>query len=213
MTNEDNGEQPSSQGEVDISPQRTSRLDLNGDGRVDHKDLLHGMKVAGITVTAAASAVGVTAATAAIAGQALVGATASTIGTAAATTGGAIAGFATGLAAGTSTFGAVAVTKIGSALLIQSVTVTSVSASVVAKWTATTTAIAAATEIGSGFIAGLPIVKAVATAGLKTSGEIVVIAGTAFSVKAAIASGLIIAVAAGGTVYFLLTKEGAEKAE
>lgn len=40
-----------------------SRFDLNGDGAVDLKDLAWAAKVAGVTVSAAAAAIGVTAST------------------------------------------------------------------------------------------------------------------------------------------------------
>ena len=52
---------------------RLSMLDLNGDGKIDRIDLYYAMKVAGISVSGAAAAVGVTAVASETAGAAPVG--------------------------------------------------------------------------------------------------------------------------------------------
>ena len=188
-------------------------LDLNGDGKVDYEDALHALKIAGVTVSAAATAVGVTAATSAAAGAALVSSTAASMGTSIAAAGGAVVGTVAGLSAGTSTIGVINVVQVGSAMLVESATLSSVSSGVVGAWAGTTSAFAASAEIASGYIAGLPIVKAAAVSSLKSAGEVVVIGGIVFSVKAAIATGLVMAVLAAGVVYYVLTKEAEEKIE
>ena len=194
-------------------PQDKSLFDLNDDGVVDFKDLTHALKLAGITVSAAASAVGITAAASAAAGAALVSSTASTIGTGITAAGGAVVGTVAGLSAGTSTAGIISVTNIGSALLVESFTVTTISKGVVTAWAATTTAVAASAEIASGYVAGLPIVKAAAVSSLKASGDIVMIGGIAFSVNVAIVTGLVTAVIVGAVVLYVLTSEGQAKLE
>ena len=193
--------------------QDKSLFDLNDDGVVDLKDLAHALKLAGITVSAAASAVGITAAASAAAGAALVSSTAATIGTGITAAGGAVVGTVAGLSAGTSTAGIISVTNIGSALLVESFTVTTISKGVVTAWAATTTAVAASAEIASGYVAGLPIVKAAAVASLKASGDIVMIGGIAFSVNVAIVTGLVTAIIVGAVVLYLLTSEGQAKLE
>ena len=190
-----------------------SLFDLNDDGVVDLKDLTHALKLAGITVSAAASAVGITAAASAAAGAALVSSTAATIGTGITAAGGAVVGTVAGLSAGTSTAGIISVTNIGSALLVESFTVTTISKGVVTAWAATTTAVAASAEIASGYVAGLPIVKAAAVSSLKASGDIVMIGGIAFSVNVAIVTGLVTAIVVGTVVLYLLTSEGQAKLE
>jgi len=192
---------------------RLGMLDLNGDGKIDRKDLYHAMKVAGITVSAGAAAVGVTAAASATAGAALVSSTASTIGTSIAVAGGTIAGAAAGLYAGTTSFVLIHAVKIGSVLFVESAVVSSVSSATVLAWSSVTGAAAAALEIASGTIAGLPIVKAAALSALQASGQVIVIGGVAFSTNVAIASGAVLAVVAAGVVYYVLTKEGQEKLE
>lgn len=192
---------------------RLSMLDLNGDGKIDRKDLYYAMKVAGISVSGAAAAVGVTAVASATAGAALVSATASSIGTAVAVAGGTLAGAVAGLYAGTSSFVLIHAVKIGSVLFVESAVVTSVSSATVLAWTSVTGAAAAALEIASGTIAGLPIVKAIALTSLEASGQVIVIGGVAFSTNVAIASGAVLAVVAAGVVYYVLTKEGQEKLE
>lgn len=193
--------------------QDKSLFDLNDDGVVDLKDLTHALKLAGITVSAAASAVGITAAASAAAGAALVSSTAATIGTGITAAGGAVVGTVAGLSAGTSTAGIISVTNIGSALLVESFTVTTISKGVVTAWAATTTAVAASAEIASGYVAGLPIVKAAAVSSLKASGDIVMIGGIAFSVNVAIVTGLVTAIVVGTVVLYLLTSEGQAKLE
>ena len=193
--------------------QDKSLFDLNDDGVVDLKDLAHALKLAGITVSAAASAVGITAAASAAAGAALVSSTAATIGTGITAAGGAVVGTVAGLSAGTSTAGIISVTNIGSALLVESFTVTTISKGVVTAWAATTTAVAASAEIASGYVAGLPIVKAAAVSSLKASGDIVMIGGIAFSVNVAIVTGLVTAIVVGTVVLYLLTSEGQAKLE
>ena len=193
--------------------QDKSLFDLNDDGVVDLKDLTHALKLAGITVSAAASAVGITAAASAAAGAALVSSTAATIGTGITAAGGAVVGTVAGLSAGTSTAGIISVTNIGSALLVESFTVTTISKGVVTAWAATTTAVAASAEIASGYVAGLPIVKAAAVSSLKASGDIVMIGGIAFSVNVAIVTGLVTAVIVGAVVLYVLTSEGQAKLE
>ena len=193
--------------------QDKSLFDLNDDGVVDLKDLAHALKLAGITVSAAASAVGITAAASAAAGAALVSSTAATIGTGITAAGGAVVGTVAGLSAGTSTAGIISVTNIGSALLVESFTVTTISKGVVTAWAATTTAVAASAEIASGYVAGLPIVKAAAVSSLKASGDIVMIGGIAFSVNVAIVTGLVTAIIVGAVVLYLLTSEGQAKLE
>lgn len=193
--------------------QDKSLFDLNDDGVVDLKDLAHALKLAGITVSAAASAVGITAAASAAAGAALVSSTAATIGTGITAAGGAVVGTVAGLSAGTSTAGIISVTNIGSALLVESFTVTTISKGVVTAWAATTTAVAASAEIASGYVAGLPIVKAAAVSSLKASGDIVMIGGIAFSVNVAIVTGLVTAVIVGAVVLYVLTSEGQAKLE
>ena len=190
---------------------RLGMLDLNGDGKIDRKDLYYAMKVAGISVSAGAAAVGVTAVASATAGAALVSATASTIGTSIAVASGTIVGAAAGLYAGTSSFLLIHAVKIGSVIFVESAVVTSVSSATVLAWTSVTGAAAAALEIASGTIAGLPIVKAAALTALEASGQVIVIGGVAFSTPVAIASGAILAVVAAGVVYYILTKEGQEK--
>ena len=192
---------------------RLGMLDLNGDGKIDRKDLYHAMKVAGISVSAAAAAVGVTAVASATAGAALVSATASSIGTTVAVASGTIVGAAAGLYAGTSSFLLIHAVKIGSVMFVESAVVTSVSSTTVLAWTSATGAVAAALEIASGTIAGLPIVKAAALTALEASGQMIVIGGVAFSTSVAIASGAILAVVAAGVAYYVLTKEGQEKLE
>ena len=193
--------------------QDKSLFDLNDDGVVDLKDLAHALKLAGITVSAAASAVGITAAASAAAGAALVSSTAATISTGITAAGGAVVGTVAGLSAGTSTAGIISVTNIGSALLVESFTVTTISKGVVTAWAATTTAVAASAEIASGYVAGLPIVKAAAVSSLKASGDIVMIGGIAFSVNVAIVTGLVTAVIVGAVVLYVLTSEGQAKLE
>jgi hypothetical protein len=193
--------------------QDKSLFDLNDDGVVDLKDLAHALKLAGITVSAAASAVSITAAASAAAGAALVSSTAATIGTGITAAGGAVVGTVAGLSAGTSTAGIISVTNIGSALLVESFTVTTISKGVVTAWAATTTAVAASAEIASGYVAGLPIVKAAAVASLKASGDVVMIGGIAFSVNVAIVTGLVTAIIVGAVVLYLLTSEGQAKLE
>ena len=190
---------------------RLTILDLNGDGKIDRKDLYHAMKVAGISVSAAAAAVGVTAVASATAGAALVSATASSIGTTVAVASGTIVGAAAGLYAGTSSFLLIHAVKIGSVMFVESAIFSSVSYGTVLAWSSVTGAAAAALEIASGTIAGLPIVKAAALTALEASGQVIVIGGVAFSTTVAIASGAILAVVAAGVVYYVLTKEGQEK--
>ena len=190
---------------------RLTVLDLNGDGKIDRKDLYYAMKVAGISVSGAAAAVGVTAVASATAGAALVSATASSIGTSVAVAGGTIAGAAAGLYAGTSSFVLIKAAQFGSFLIVESAVVTSVSTATVLAWSSVTGAAAAALEVASGTIAGLPIVKAAALTALQASGQVIVIGGVAFSMSVAIASGAILAVVAAGVVYYVLTKEGQEK--
>lgn len=189
----------------------SSRFDLNGDGAVDLKDLAYAAKVAGVTVSAAATAVGVTAAVSAAAGAALVSTQAASFGAGIAAAGGAIVGTAAGFSAGTTTFGLISVTQIGSALLIETIAFKSVSTAAVAAWASTTTVVAATTEIASGYIAGLPIVKSAALASLKASGEVVVIGGIPFGVNTAIVAGIVTAVVVGAMVFYLLTDTGHNK--
>ena len=189
----------------------SSRFDLNGDGAVDLKDLAYAAKVAGVTVSAAAAAVGVTAAASAAAGAALVSTKAASLGAGIAAAGGAVVGTAAGFSAGTTSFGLISVTEIGSALLIETIAFKSVSTAAVSAWASTTTAVAATAEVASGYIAGLPIVKSAALASLKASGEVVMIGGIPFGVNTAIVAGIVTAVVVGAVVFYLLTDEGQQK--
>jgi hypothetical protein len=183
-------------------------FDLNKDGKVDHQDAVLAAKGIGITVTSAAVAVGVTSAIAAAAGSALVAGKAASIGTTLAVGAGMATGTVVGLFAGTSTAGFIAITQIGNAFFVESAIITSVSLDVVTTWAAATTGVAAAAEIAGGFIAGMPIVKTAAIASLKASGEIIVIGGKAFSVGAAISTGLVVTIIVAGIAYYLLTELG-----
>jgi hypothetical protein len=190
-------------------------LDVNGDGSLDLADVKaagrvvadNGVAISGTVGAAVTVAAGSAAAGAAV-GSAIVGAKAAAIGSAVATAAGATAGVVGGLWAGTATIPGLLVTQIGSLIIVESATLVTVSAPVVAAWTSTATVASAAAEAATGFVAGLPVVKSAAAYSAKAAGDIVMIGGVAFSVKAAIVAGLVLAVVIGGVAYYVLTKEG-----
>ena len=175
-------------------------LDINGDGSVDLKDAIMGLKVA--------LASGGTAGTAGLAhGAYLVASTASSIGATLAATGGSIAGAISGITAGTTTMGALSIANLGSVVVVQSAVAQMVNTGVATAITSATTTAAVAAEAASGYIAGLPIIKSAAAGILSKTGQVVVISGVAIGIHAAIAAGVISLVVCLGVVYFLRSNQ------
>ena len=184
----------------DLIAAATKALDLNGDGEVDLKDALWGASIVGATATTAAAA-------GYLSGAALVSATSTAIGTTLVATGGSLAGALAGLSIGTTTFGALSVVNLGPMIVIKSTLAQVVNSSTVGAITSISTAASVAAEAATGFIAGLPIVQTTAIATLEKTGEIIVLGGFPIGIHAAIAAGIITLVICGGVVYYLRTKE------
>ena len=178
----------------------TKALDLNGDGEVNLQDALWGASIVGATA-ANVAAVGY------LSGAALVSATSTAMGSTLAATGGSIAGAFTGISLGTTTVGALSVINLGSMIVVKSTLAQVVNTSAAAAVTSISTTATVAAEAASGFIAGLPIVQTSAIASLEKTGEIIVLGGFPIGIHAAIAAGLITLVICAGVVYYLRTKE------
>lgn len=190
----------------DILAAAKKAMDLNGDGQVNLKDALWGVGVIGTSAGAAAAA-------GYLSGAALVSATSSSIATTLVATGGSIAGVFAGISLGTTTMGALSVVNLGQMVVIKSAIAQVVNTSAVAAITSSTTAASVAVEAASGYISGLPIMKSAALAVLEKSGEVIVIAGVPIGLHVAIAAGLVTLVICAGVVYFLRSEQTLSDAE
>ncbi len=195
-------------------------LDINGDGALNFEDVSaagravanNGSVVAGSVAAAVTVAAG-SAAAGAVVGSAMVGAKASAIGATLATAAGATAGVLGGLWAGTTAIPGLLVTQIGSLVIIESATLMTVSAPVVAAWTTTATAASAAAEAMTGFVAGMPLIQSAAASSLEAAGKVVLIGGAPISIQAAIVAGFVIALVIAGIAYYVLTSEGQQNSD
>jgi hypothetical protein len=190
----------------DILAAAKKAMDLNGDGQVNLKDALWGAGVIGASAGAAATA-------GYLSGAALVSATSSAIGGTLVATGGSIAGALAGISIGTTTVGALSVVNLGQMVVVKSAFAQVVNASAAAAITSATTAVSVAAEAASGYVGGLPVIKTAALAALEKSGEVIVIAGVPIGIHAAIAAGLVTLVICAGVVYFLRSEQTLSDAE
>lgn len=184
----------------DILEAAKKAMDLNGDGEVNLKDALWGASAIGVSAGAAAAA-------GYLSGAALVSATSSAMGATLVATGGSIAGALAGISLGTTTVGALSVVNLGQMVVVKSAFAQVVNTSAAAAITSATTAVSVAAEAASGYVSGLPVIKSAAIASLEKSGEVVLVAGTPIGLHAAIAAGLVALVVCGGIVYYLRTKQ------
>jgi hypothetical protein len=186
-------------------------LDVNGDGSIDFQDVKVAGRVAAGSVAAAVTVTAGSAAAGAAIGTAMVGAKAASLGATVATASGSAVGLLGGIWAGTTAIPGLLITQIGSLVIIESATLVTVSAPVVAAWTATATAASAAAEAASGFVAGMPLIKSAAASSLEASGQILLVAGVPISIQALIVAGLVLSIVLGAVAYYVITKEGQEK--
>jgi hypothetical protein len=122
--------------------------------------------------------------------------------------GGAAAGAFIGATFGSSTAVSAAVIHYGSAVVVGSSSVTSISAPLLAAAASTGSW---AAQIATGKIADMAILKSVALSKAVAAGEVVIIAGVPMGVTAAIAAGLIAIVIVGAYAYYILTKDAVPK--
>jgi hypothetical protein len=191
-------------------------LDINNDGKVDHKDAMLAVSMVGV----GAAGVATTAAAAAVTGSAIVAAKSTAIATGIATACGAAAGAAatagaSSILAPTTFFVAECIAGVtaGGVTIFESVSIASATTGLSATASAVVSGAGALTGAATGAvsgaiqaIAGMPVIESMALSVAEMSGSVVVIGGIPFSVTTALAVGLLSAVVVAGIVYFLLNQ-------
>lgn len=220
---------------------KKSWLDVNGDGSIDHHDLINAAQKVVDTITPSKNAfdingdgvvdindaldaaritgatiagIGVTFGVGAVAGSVLVTGKATAIASVVASSIGAAAGAGIGAVFGTTTavsWGAVQLAS-GSWILATKTVVSSSPAFMMAMSSAGSFASAASSGIVN-TIAGFPVVQSAAVKSLVASKEVWVIAGIPVAREVALATGLVAVVVVGGYAYYVLTRKRLEKQE
>jgi hypothetical protein len=178
-------------------------LDLDGDGSIDLKDFNIAAKVTGATVVGAGATLGVGALT----GASIVSGTATSIATAVTATAGAAIGGAVGPFLGTTSSLTVALLPSfwGPVTVIMSKTV--VSSKIVSGIAAIGSLTGSMSTSAIAKVSGLKVIQAIAIKTGVSKGSLIVIAGIPIAREAAIAAGLISIVIVAGYAYILLNKE------
>lgn len=220
---------------------KKSWFDVNGDGSIDHHDLINAAQKVVDTITPSKNAfdingdgvvdindaldaaritgatiagIGVTFGVGAVAGSVLVTGKATAIASVVASSIGAAAGAGIGAVFGTTTavsWGAVQLAS-GSWILATKTVVSSSPAFMMAMSSAGSFASAASSGIVN-TIAGFPVVQSAAVKSLVASKEVWVIAGIPVAREVALATGLVAVVVVGGYAYYVLTRKRLEKQE
>ena len=220
---------------------KKSWFDMNGDGSIDHHDLINAAQKVVDTITPSKNAfdingdgvvdindaldaaritgatiagIGVTFGVGAVAGSVLVTGKATAIASVVASSIGAAAGAGIGAVFGTTTavsWGAVQLAS-GSWILATKTVVSSSPAFMMAMSSAGSFASAASSGIVN-TIAGFPVVQSAAVKSLVASKEVWVIAGIPVAREVALATGLVAVVVVGGYAYYVLTRKRLEKQE
>ncbi len=217
------------------SSAKSSKLDVNGDGKVNYKDVVSAArKVSGkltpsksmfdangdgvidhkdlltaakITGAAVVGA-GATLAAGAYGGALIVSGTATAISTGIVSAAGATVGAFAGVVLGTATTTSFLALKTASgAVIIVSEYAAVVSPGLVAAFSAVGSSTSAMNSAVVAKIAGLPVVEAIAVSSGVSKGSLVVIAGVPVAREVAIAVGLLSVVIVGAYAYFLLNRE------
>jgi Dockerin type I domain len=215
-------------------------LDVNGDGKVDYKDVVEAAKKIGskaipsksafdanndgvvdykdalVGVKIAGAAVlgtGATLAAGAYGGALIVSGGATAIATGVVGAAGAAVGAFTGVILGTATTSTFIAMKTASgALIIVSETAAAVSPGLISAFSAVGSSVGAMNSTLVAKVAGLPVIEALAVNAGVSKGALVMIFGIPVAREVAIAAGLISVVIIGGYAYLLLNK-GVEKDE
>lgn len=210
-------------------------FDVNGDGKVDYRDVVDAAKrlgskaipskstfdangdgkvdykdaVVGAKIAGAAMVgAGATLAAGAYGGALIVSGTASAIATGVVGAAGATIGAFTGTILGTATTSTFLAMKSASgALIIVSETAAMVSPGLVSAFSAAGSTVGAMNSTLVANIAGLPVIEALAVNAGVSKGALVVIAGVPVAREVAVAVGLVSIVIVGGYAYFLLNKD------
>ena len=220
---------------------KKSWFDVNGDGSIDHHDLINAAQKVVDTITPSKNAfdingdgvvdindaldaaritgatiagIGVTFGVGAVAGSVLVTGKATAIASVVASSIGAAAGAGIGAVFGTTTavsWGAVQLAS-GSWILATKTVVSSSPAFMIAMSSAGSFASAASSGIVN-TIAGFPVVQSAAVKSLVASKGVWVIAGIPVAREVALATGLVAVVVVGGYAYYVLTRKRLEKQE
>lgn len=220
---------------------KKSWLDVNGDGSIDHHDLINAAQKVVDTITPSKNAfdingdgvvdindaldaaritgatiagIGVTFGVGAVAGSVLVTGKATAIASVVASSIGGVAGAGFGAMLGTTTavsWGAVQLA--GGSWILATKTVVSTSPTFV---TALSSIGSLASATSSGIvntIAGFPVVQSAAINSLVSSKQLLVIAGVPIAREVALATGLVALVVVGGYAYYVLTRARIDKGE
>jgi len=195
---------------LDALTPSSSILDINGDGKVDVNDALDAARITGATIAGA----GITVAASSYAGTILISGKATAIATTiAASIGAGFAGGVTTLLGSTTTIGWAAWQTTSGAWIVAAKSVTSISPALISTISGAGAIVPSTVSGVIETIAGFPVIQAIATDALVSSGDILMVVGIPIAREVAIAAGLIALVIIGGYSYYILTRHHITKQE